>query len=89
MAILEIVRIEDGAFRHLFRFYFKRVTPWLGAILARDREAYTYLPESVEKFYSARELSEIMHKEGFEEVSIRRLAFGSVAIISGRRSRNS
>lgn len=85
VAILEIVRIEKGVFRYLFRPYFKYITPWLGTILAGDREAYTYLPQSVEQFLSAQEMLELMLEIGIEDISIKEFALGSVAIISGRK----
>tara|TARA_Y100000588_G_scaffold11575_1_gene12686 strand:- start:2377 stop:3102 length:726 start_codon:yes stop_codon:yes gene_type:complete len=88
IAILEIVRIEKGIFRYLFKPYFKYVTPWIGAVFAGEKEAYTYLPQSVELFLSAREMLELMLEIGMEDVSIKKFALGSVAIVSGRKSRD-
>ena len=86
VVLLEIVQMEGtGAVSRAFPLYFRYVTPWLGAILAGDREAYTYLPESVQGFVSASELASMMGKAGLAEVSVRRLALGSVAIVAGRR----
>ena len=86
VVLLEIVRMEGtGAVSRAFPLYFRYVTPWLGAILAGDREAYTYLPESVQGFVSASELASMMGDAGLAEVSVRRLALGSVAIVAGQR----
>ena len=42
---LEIVRIEGrGPWNRMFALHFRHVTPLLGAIIAKNREAYTYLP---------------------------------------------
>ena len=68
----------------LTRRYFRYVTPWLGAVLAGDREAYTYLPKSVDAFHSAAELVAIVEEAGLADVRHRRLALGSVAIVAGR-----
>ena len=65
--------------------YFRRITPILGSILARDREAYTYLPDSVGNFMTANELADIMTNSGFKNVMIKKFALGSVAILVGEK----
>ncbi len=87
VVILEIVR-QDGLnpIGKLFPLYFRRVTPWMGALFAGDREAYTYLPESVQGFMSAAELTELMEGEGLVNVRHRRLAMGTVAIHIGEKA---
>lgn len=83
---LEIVKLEGrGPWSRLFTVYFRRVTPWLGALLARDREAYTYLPQSVQDFLSAGNLASMMEEAGLRNVTYRRLALGSVAIHEGEK----
>ena len=84
VAILEIVRPEgSGPVPRLFPFYFRQVTPWIGAMLAGDREAYTYLPESVQGFLSSAELASKMEEAGLRNVRVRELALGTVAIVIG------
>ena len=81
---LEIVRMDGkGPASRLFPLYFRYVTPWLGSALAGDREAYTYLPQSVEGFLSAADLASAMEEAGLVNVDIQRLALGSVAIVMG------
>ena len=45
--------------------------PVLGRIVARDAEAYRYLPESVHRFPAAAELAEIMREAGLVDVGYR------------------
>lgn len=86
VVILEIVRLEGaGLVSKAAPIYFRRVTPRLGALLARDREAYTYLPESVDAFLSARELASLMEDAGLRNVRYRKLALGTVAIHVGEK----
>lgn len=87
VVILEIVR-QDGInpVGKLFPLYFRRVTPWMGALFAGDREAYTYLPESVQGFLSADELAAMMREAGLVNVRHRRLALGTVAIHVGEKA---
>ena len=86
VVILDIFRLEGrGLLNRLFPVYFRTVTPWVGGLLAGDREAYAYLPKSVETFLSADELVAMMEDAGLEQVHYRRLALGSVAIHVGRK----
>ena len=84
VSILEIVPLEGrGPFKKLFPVYFRYVTPLIGTLLAGDREAYTYLPESVQAFRTARELADLMREAGLRDIEHRRLALGTVAVLSG------
>ena len=84
VVILEIVRLDGrGPLSRAFPLYFRFVTPWLGAALAGDREAYTYLPESVQGFLSAGELATMMEQAGLFNITVRKVALGSVAILTG------
>jgi demethylmenaquinone methyltransferase / 2-methoxy-6-polyprenyl-1,4-benzoquinol methylase len=57
--------------------------PVLGRIVARDPDAYRYLPESVHRFPPARELAAIMREAGLVDVGYRRLMMGVVALHVG------
>ena len=83
---LEIVRLDgNGPINRLARFHFRYVTPWIGAALAGDREAYTYLPESAQGFMSAPELAQAMQDAGLRVTVPSRLALGAVAIHVGEK----
>ena len=86
VAILEIVPIDgNGLMAKVFPLYFRHITPWLGALLAGDRQAYTYLPESVEHFHSATELERLMEKSGLQITTSLKIGLGTVAIIVGKK----
>jgi demethylmenaquinone methyltransferase/2-methoxy-6-polyprenyl-1,4-benzoquinol methylase len=55
----------------------------IGSAVAGDRAAYTYLPESVERFVTPRQLAELMREAGLRDVRYRRLALGTIAIHVG------
>ena len=87
VVVLEIVpRARSDILGRAFRLYFRGVVPWLGAMLAGDREAYTYLPESVLGFSTAKDLAALMECAGLRNVQLGTLALGSVAILSGERA---
>lgn len=50
MVILELATPDSPLLRPFYNLYTKHIIPWLGSRIAGNREAYTYLPESVERF---------------------------------------
>ncbi len=84
VVVLEIVRMEGrGLHKRVLPWCFQKVAPILGAILAGDGEAYSYLPRSVDEFLSARQLAAAMEGAGLRNVRRRSLALGMVAIVVG------
>lgn len=80
---LEITQMRAPGFTALFRFYFHRVVPWVGHLVGGDREAYTYLPQSVDRFVTPGELAALMEKVGLRGVTYRRLGLGTVTVHTG------
>ncbi len=85
MACLELTHSPVRPFALASRPYLYGVVPLLGSIVAGNREAYTYLPESVERFPAAPRLAAMMRAAGFREAGYRLLNFGTVAIHVGVR----
>ncbi len=83
---LEIVR-QDGRdpISAMARLHFRYATPLLGGLLAGDREAYTYLPQSAQGFMSATELTDAMTDAGLRVTHCVKLALGTVAIHVGEK----
>jgi demethylmenaquinone methyltransferase/2-methoxy-6-polyprenyl-1,4-benzoquinol methylase len=66
----------------LYRAVFGRMAPAIGTLFGK-RDAYAYLPHSLEGFPSADELAGVMRGVGLLDVTVRRLGFGTVALHSG------
>jgi demethylmenaquinone methyltransferase/2-methoxy-6-polyprenyl-1,4-benzoquinol methylase len=69
----------------LARAYMDEVIPRIGQLIARAREAYTYLPASVQEFPDAPTLGRMMQQAGLRNVKYRLLNFGTVALHWGTR----
>ena len=80
---LEITQMRAPGFTALFRFYFHHIVPWIGQLVGGDREAYSYLPQSVDRFVTPGELVRLMEKVGLRGVTYRRLGLGTVTIHTG------
>ena len=84
LVILEITTPRRPPLSWFFSLWFDRLVPMLGT-LAGDREAYSYLPESVKRFPPPEGLALIMDRAGLEEIRYTLLAGGIIAIHSGAR----
>lgn len=85
---LEIIRPGVPGWDALFALYFRRVVPLIGALIAGDRQAYTYLPKSVDRYLSPRALARLMTDLGFRDVTYRRYGLGAIALHVGRVPRS-
>ena len=84
LVILEITSPRRPPLSIFFSLWFDRLVPLLGT-LAGDRDAYTYLPESVKRFPPPEGLAGIMDRAGLERIRYTVLAGGIIAIHSGIR----
>jgi demethylmenaquinone methyltransferase/2-methoxy-6-polyprenyl-1,4-benzoquinol methylase len=69
----------------LARQYMNEVVPRLGQLLARARDAYTYLPESAQEFPDPDALGRMLQQAGLRQVSYRLLNFGTIALHWGSK----
>lgn len=84
-AILEFSQPGNTAFGKLYRFYSRKILPVIGAALSGSHEAYAYLPQSINKFPSAKELDVRMRTAGFRAVEFIHMTGGTVALHLGTK----
>ena len=82
---LELTPLRSGLKARLFRPYFHLLVPLLGRLIAGDRAAYTYLPQSVDYFPDAPRLARMFEETGLVDVGYQLLGFGTVALHQGRK----
>ena len=86
VAVLEFSMPRLRPLRAGYGFYFRRVLPFLGQLLARNRHgAYNYLPASVLEFPQGEALAELMRQAGLVSVAWHRLTFGVATLYVGRK----
>ena len=83
---LETMPVDKGMSRPLVRFHFRRIVPLLGALITFDRAAYTYLPQSVDRFLSPSRLADLFREVGLEAVQHHSLALGAVHLHWGTKA---
>jgi demethylmenaquinone methyltransferase/2-methoxy-6-polyprenyl-1,4-benzoquinol methylase len=80
---LELTPMPPGIVSGMGRFYFHRLVPLMGQLIAGDRTAYTYLPDSVDYFLTADGLADVFRQAGLVGVGYRHLGLGGVALHFG------
>ena len=79
---LEFSKIDNEILNFLYKQYSKTI-PYLGKLIVGSDKPYKYLIDSIEKFYSSKELAELLKKSGFSNIEYRTLSNGISAIHSG------
>ncbi len=82
---LEFSRVVVPFLAPIYDRYSFSILPQIGALVARDRDAYVYLAESIRKFPPQEELSAMLRDADFDQVTHQNLSGGIAAIHSAWR----
>lgn len=86
IVVLEFSRPRVFPFKQIYFLYFRFVLPYLGRMISKHREAYTYLPDTVLTFPEGREFLDILDRIGFRDLHEERLTLGIATIYTGVKS---
>ena len=81
VTILEFRMPANVIFKFLYKFYFKKILPLIGGLISGEKEAYKYLPASVEEFDEKIKLPELLGNSGFEKIEVHNLTFGITQVV--------
>ncbi len=78
MVILELATPDCAVVKPFYRLYTRHIIPWLGSRIADNRDAYTYLPDSITRFPKGDAFLDIIQHSTFsiQHSCHRRLTFG-------------
>ena len=85
--ILEFSMPEKFPIKQVYRLYFKHILPKIGKWVSKDASAYTYLPESVERFPKPLEFLRLLSSAGLTEGTIRHFGHGIATLYSVIKSK--
>lgn len=86
ISLLEVTEPRSGLWRAGFRFWFRRIVPFIGGLVS-DREAYHYLPQSTAYLPASEEIVVMLNAAGFSAVNHRRIMGGLSQQFIATRSR--
>lgn len=84
VVILEFTMPPGAILGALYRFYFTRVLPFVGRLVSKDADAYSYLPRTVLAWPSPQEFQREMELEGLTDCGHRLLTRGIACLHWGR-----
>ncbi len=87
LIVLEFSRCSHWLVGPLYRIYSRWVMPTIGWIFSRDREAYNYLPESIEEFERPAEFLAILEECGLKSCYNRPQFWGVAQIYVGVKAK--
>jgi demethylmenaquinone methyltransferase/2-methoxy-6-polyprenyl-1,4-benzoquinol methylase len=86
VVVLEFSLPTWQPFKAIYGWYFRRVLPRIGQLLARNRQsAYNYLPQSVGEFPQGAALAAQMQAAGLSEVRYTPLTLGIATLYVGQK----
>ncbi|HEY1019254.1 MAG TPA: bifunctional demethylmenaquinone methyltransferase/2-methoxy-6-polyprenyl-1,4-benzoquinol methylase UbiE [Sediminibacterium sp.] len=85
LVVLEFSKADAGILSALFNFYMNKVTPAIGKLFAKNKDAYQYLNDSVQAFPEGQTFINIMNEAGFTQTYLKKLSFGICTIYCGSK----
>jgi demethylmenaquinone methyltransferase/2-methoxy-6-polyprenyl-1,4-benzoquinol methylase len=82
---LDLTRPKPAPMAWFYRLYQDKVMPTVGGWISGRREAYQYLPQSIQEFPPPEAIAETFRAVGLEEVSWQSLTCGVATVHSGRK----
>lgn len=76
LVVLEFSMPKNRLVRWVYRQYAHRLLPRIGGMISKDKQAYTYLPDSVEEFPAPERFAEMLKEVGFKSVKLSSQSFG-------------
>lgn len=86
LMVLEFTQVNLKFLAKIYDFYSFKILPEIGQIVAKDRDSYQYLAESIRKHPSQQKLKSMLEKSGFELCKVENLSGGIVAIHTGYKT---
>ena len=83
IVVLEFSQLPNAMLQRLYDAYSYNVIPRMGQVIAKDRDSYQYLVESIRRFPDQETFAGMMRAAGFEQVRFRNLSQGIAALHSG------
>lgn len=85
LVVLEFSKPKQLAFKKFYNLYMNIVTPGIGKMLSKNKDAYQYLNDSVQAFPEGQTFLNIMNEAGFTQTYLKSLTLGICTIYCGSK----
>ncbi|KAF3363165.1 Demethylmenaquinone methyltransferase [Chlamydiales bacterium STE3] len=86
LGILELTSPEITGLKQFHHFYLKRLLPILGGFVAKNKDAYKYLCQSIESFVKPQEIKSKLLTTGYSQVDIHPQCLGIATVIIAKKN---
>lgn len=83
--VIEFRMPSNKIIKSIYKFYFRNILPVLGGIISGDKEAYTYLPDSVQEFDEKVNLEKLLTNSGFKKIKKYNFTFETVQVLIAQK----
>jgi demethylmenaquinone methyltransferase/2-methoxy-6-polyprenyl-1,4-benzoquinol methylase len=88
LVILEFSKPKQTFLKGIYGLYMRVVTPGIGRLVSKNREAYQYLNDSVQKFPEGNNFLTIMKEVGYTATYLKTLTGGICTIYCGTKGKS-
>jgi len=85
LVVLEFSKPRRAVVKLMYKFYMKFITPHVGKFFSKNRSAYQYLDESINKFPEGKNFTGILDKLGYKNTYTKSLSLGICSIYCGEK----
>jgi len=85
LVVLEFSRPKQFLFKAVYNLYMKTIAPGFGELIARNKDAYQYLNDSVQRFPEGKDFVSILDNTGYKSTYSKILTFGICSIYCGSK----
>ena len=85
LVVLEFSKPKMSATKALYNLYMKFVTPNMGRLFSKNRNAYQYLDESIKQFPEGKNFTNILDNLGYKNTYSKPLSLGICSIYCGEK----
>ncbi len=86
LVVLEFSKPKQSVVKGFYNLYMRIVTPGIGKLVSKNREAYQYLNDSVQKFPEGNDFITIMNDVGYTATYFTKLTGGICTIYCGSKN---
>jgi demethylmenaquinone methyltransferase/2-methoxy-6-polyprenyl-1,4-benzoquinol methylase len=76
---------KENLIDHVTDFYLNRILPVLGGMISKNKEAYTYLPNSIDEFLTTENLCKELKLSGLEPIHVKAFSMNISTLIIARK----
>lgn len=85
LVVLEFSKPRIFPVKQIYQIYFHAILPFIGKVFSKDKSAYAYLPESVNRFPEREQFISELKKAGFTQCVYNTLTFGIATLYYASR----